>query len=90
LISGNLSLLDLHVPALDDEELVKKIIRDPKLTDTKVVFLTSLITKQEVGDDGRKIEKHVFWLSRLILRFLFTLHERKLPLRDRFRVISSN
>ncbi|MFT6094154.1 MAG: hypothetical protein ACJA2Q_002056 [Pseudohongiellaceae bacterium] len=36
--------------------MVKKIIKNPRLSDTKVVFLTFLITKQEAGDYGKKVE----------------------------------
>jgi CheY-like chemotaxis protein len=56
----DLILLDMYMPAIGGEELVKEIIKDPKLSGTKVVFLTSLLTHADMGDSGQKIGEHLF------------------------------
>jgi hypothetical protein len=44
--------------------LAKEIIKDPKLSNTKKVFATPLITKQEAGVSGNRIEMRIYLHSR--------------------------
>ena len=58
------------MPGLGDEELAKEIIKDPKLSNTKIVFLIWIITSQEAGASGRKSGGIYFLPSKLMLAFL--------------------
>ena len=65
-----LVLLSLYMPRLGGEELAKEIIKDPKLSNTKIVFLIWIITSQEAGASGRKSGGIYFLPSKLMLAFL--------------------
>ena len=48
----NLILLDVRMPGLDGGELAACFKEDPKLKTVPIVFLTSLVTKSEVTQNG--------------------------------------
>ena len=65
-----LVLLSLYMPGLGAEELAKEIIKDPKLSNTKIVFLIWIITSQEAGSNGGQSGGIYFLPSELMLAFL--------------------
>jgi putative two-component system response regulator len=48
----HLILLDVRMPGLDGGELAACFLADPKLNSVPIVFLTSLVTKSEVAQNG--------------------------------------
>ena len=56
----DLIFLDLVMPEMDGAALAGEISTDATLKDVPIVFLTALVTKKEVGDEGRNIGGHPF------------------------------
>ena len=58
--SPDLILLDLYMPGKNGDDILKSLNADPKLSDIKVMFLTSLLTKEEAGERGKMINGNLF------------------------------
>lgn len=56
----DLILLDVLMPDMGGENVAAKIREDAELSDTKIVFLTSLLTTAETGNTGKKIGRFMF------------------------------
>lgn len=52
--------LDVVMPEKDGAALAEEISADATLKDVPIVFLTALVTKNEVGHEGRDIGGHPF------------------------------
>jgi len=48
-------LLDIVMPGADGGEVAARLQRDPRLGDVPVVFLTGIVSEDEIGADGRDI-----------------------------------
>jgi CheY-like chemotaxis protein len=53
-------LLDIVMPDTDGAAVAADIEGDPALKGTPIVFLTALVSKKEVGSEGRSIGGHPF------------------------------
>ena len=56
----DLVLLDIMMPEVDGNEIARIIQKNETLKNTKFVFLTAIITKQEVNPTGGEIGGHTF------------------------------
>lgn len=56
----HLILLDLVMPDTDGATVAASVKEDADLRDTPIVFLTALVSRQEVGAQGRDIGGHPF------------------------------
>lgn len=56
----DLVLLDVMMPGMDGGEVAEKMRDDPELARIPVVFLTAIVTKDEVADSGGTISGHPF------------------------------
>jgi CheY-like chemotaxis protein len=56
----DLILLDIIMPDMGGEDIAAKIKEDEKLSNVKIIFLTSLLTNDETGSKGKKIGRFVF------------------------------
>jgi CheY-like chemotaxis protein len=52
--------LDIVMPDMDGPQILAECRQDPKLKNTPVVFLTALVTKDEVTMDGSVIAGNAF------------------------------
>lgn len=56
----DLILLDIMMPDLSGDLLAQQILDDEELRDTKIIFLTALVTKSETETKGSKIAGRTF------------------------------
>ena len=56
----DLVMLDLIMPDVDGSEVAEGFQDDPELKATPIVFLTALVSRREVGAEGRDIGGHPF------------------------------
>ena len=56
----DLVLLDILLPDLDGASIAAALKQDDNLKDIPIIFLTGLVTKQDVGTQGREIGGHPF------------------------------
>jgi CheY-like chemotaxis protein len=48
----DLVLLDIMMPKMDGGDVARQISNDPILREVKIIFLTAIVSKQEVGSVG--------------------------------------
>lgn len=58
--SPDIIVLDLYMPGKNGGEVLGSLKADPELRDIKVVFLTSLLTKEEAGEHGKTISGNLY------------------------------
>ncbi len=58
--SPDIIVLDLYMPGKNGGEVLESLQADPELRDIKVVFLTSLLTKEEAGEHGKFISGNLY------------------------------
>ena len=51
-------LLDIIMPTLDGGEVLAQLRRDKKFSDLHAIFLTGLVTSEEIGHEGYEISGH--------------------------------
>ncbi len=56
----DLVFLDVMMPGLDGGDVAAAFAEDPSLAKVPVIFLTAIVTKDEVKPAGSKIGKHVY------------------------------
>jgi len=56
----DLVLLDVDMPGQDGGDIMRAMQNDPALKDTAIIFLSSLVSKSEVGMRGREGQEHLF------------------------------
>ena len=56
----DLIFLDVMMPDMGGDEVAGQIKEDAELKDTKFVFLTAIVTKDETGEGGSDISGHTF------------------------------
>ena len=56
----DLVLLDILLPDLDGASIAAALKQDDNLKDIPIIFLTGLVTKQDVGTQAREIGGHSF------------------------------
>ena len=56
----DLIMLDLVMPDTDGATLASELRRDSELQNIPIIFLTALVSKQEVGAQGKEIGGHPF------------------------------
>lgn len=61
--SPDIIVLDLYMPGKNGGEVLASLKADPELRDTKVLFLTALLTKEEAGEHGRII-RDILYLAK--------------------------
>jgi CheY-like chemotaxis protein len=50
----DLILLDILMPGMSGDEVAEIILEDPVTANIPIIFLTSMVTKEEIGDDSIK------------------------------------
>lgn len=58
--SPDLIVLDLYMPGKNGGEILNSLQLDPNLSSIKVMFLTSMLTKEEAGERGKMINGNLF------------------------------
>ena len=58
--SPDLIVLDLYMPGKNGGEILNSLQLDPNLSSIKVMFLTSMLTKEEAGERGKMISGNLF------------------------------
>lgn len=58
--SPDLIVLDLYMPQRNGDEVLRMLQADPELSKIDVIFLTSLLTREEAGKKGKEIQGHLF------------------------------
>ena len=56
----DLIFLDVMMPDMGGDEVAGQLKEDAQLKDTKFVFLTAIVTKDETGEGGSDISGHTF------------------------------
>lgn len=56
----DLIILDIMMPDINGDEVAAQILDDEELKDTKIIFLTAIVNKQETNTDGSDIAGHTF------------------------------
>jgi CheY-like chemotaxis protein len=56
----DLIFLDVMMPDLGGEEVAERLREDPDLCDTRFVFLTAIVTKEETGGGAANISGNIF------------------------------
>lgn len=51
----DLILLDVMMPDMDGDEVSSRVLEDPELSHTKIVFMTAIVTKDETDATGSNI-----------------------------------
>jgi len=51
----DLILLDVMMPDMDGDEISSRILEDPQLSGSKIVFMTAIVTKDETDATGSNI-----------------------------------
>jgi len=54
----HLIILDLILPDVDGSDVAARLLRDPETRDIPVIFLTSIMTKQEQETEGTQVGSH--------------------------------
>ena len=54
----NLIVLDIIMPTLDGGEVLAELRRDKKFSSMHAIFLTGLVSSEEIGRDGYEISGH--------------------------------
>jgi len=58
--SPNLIILDVMMPGKDGGEVGKELLSNNKTKDIPIIFLTSLVSENEVGKSGNKIAGRLY------------------------------
>jgi len=58
--SPNLIILDVMMPGKDGGEVGKELLSNNKTKNIPIIFLTSLVSENEVGKSGNKIAGHLY------------------------------
>lgn len=56
----DLIFLDVMMPDMGGDEVATQLKEDPELSQTKFVFMTAIVTKEETGTTGSSIGGNVF------------------------------
>jgi len=75
----DLILLDVLMPGLGGAELAASFEASPRLTAVPIVFLTCVVTKEEVGLCGGRIGKYPFLAKPIVLTEVAACVKRCLP-----------
>jgi CheY-like chemotaxis protein len=68
----HLILLDVMMPGLDGGELAASIKASPHLKAVPIVFLTAVVTQQEVEDGRGRVGGHAFLAKPIVLSEMLT------------------
>ena len=74
----DLIFLDVMLPQISGAEIANRILEDPDLKHIKIVFLTSIVSKQETEDQGGKIAGRTFLAKPVKLDELINCIEKQL------------
>ncbi len=74
----DLILLDVMMPDMDGDEVSSRVLEDPQLLSTKIVFMTAIVTKDETDAMGSNIGGFEFLAKPVKTEDLITTIERVL------------
>lgn len=74
-------LLDIMMPDMDGTELARRIRSNESLKDVPIIFLTGVVTPDEVGPSGGTIGGHVFLAKPFQIETLIACIEQSLGTR---------
>lgn len=56
----DLIMLDVMMPGMSGDEIAAQLKEDPELSETKFIFVTAIVTRDEAGQAGSEIGGNVF------------------------------
>ena len=74
----DLVILDVMMPEMDGGDVAAAMAEDQLLADVPIIFLTGIVSKQEVGHSGGKRGKHTFLAKPIKFENLMTCIDEQL------------